>query len=183
MHEKHLVPVGKLRRRGRALCNVKLASVHNLKHRRLRAKDQPVVADRSQIRDIDKVLLTAVIIAQIVNRRSLVAELAEWQIQHLEQMHLSLVRKNADLIGILTGQHIAVLRIGRLAVAFIRRHVDRLRVAKAIHQEYHVHLLNLLLLDNRLFEIVNDSAPRSAILLFVSFQLADNHLCHRRTVA
>lgn len=71
-----------------------------------------MVADRSQIRDIDKVLLTAVIIAQIVNRRSLVAELAEWQIQHLEQMHLSLVRKNADLIGILTGQHIAVLRIG-----------------------------------------------------------------------
>ena len=46
-------------------------------------------------------------IAQIVNRRSLVAELAERQIQHLEQMHLSLVRKNADLIGILTGQHIA----------------------------------------------------------------------------
>ena len=98
-------------------------------------------------------------------------------------MHLSLVRKNTDLIGILTGQHIAVLRIGRLAVALIRRHVDRLRVAKTIHQKYHVHLLNLLLLDNRLFEIVNDSAPRSAILLFVSFQLADNHLCHRRTVA
>ena len=62
-------------------------------------------------------------------------------------MHLSLIGKNADLIGILARKDITVLRIRRLFVTLIDRRIHGLGVSESIHQEYNILLLDLLL-DN-----------------------------------
>ena len=72
-----------------------------------------------------------------------------------------------------------VLRIRGFFVPLVDIRIYRLGIAKSVHQEYDFLLLDLILLVNRLFGILNGRAPLSGKFFFNLVQICYDDFCHR----
>ena len=162
--------------------DIELFALHTLDHRLLRDEGQDGIPDVIHRHDGHELLFAARVVAEVVERRSLVTEAPIWDIDELQQMHLSGVCKYHDAVRVHAVQHIAVLRIGGLLVALVDALIDRAHVAEAVHQKYDRHCLDLLLLEYNFPGIFQHRAAWTAEFLFELVELFDDDLCHRAVV-
>ena len=93
-------------------------------------------------------------------------------------MKLAFLCENAKPVGIAAGQHITALRISRLFISLISRHIHGTAVTKSIHQEFHRHLFHLLLHENCCLCIFHRCLSRLCISLLVTVKIRYDNLQH-----
>ncbi len=93
-------------------------------------------------------------------------------------MKLSAGGKQAHPARIFTREYKPVFRIRRFPVPLINSHIHASAVAETVHQEYHVHLLRLLLLKDSRLAVFYHGLSLFPVSLFKFLQFLHDHLRH-----
>ena len=167
-----------LRCGNRSLGNVKFRTLHLFDKSSLRHEDQPHVDNVGKRNHINVELILRIIVAEIVDRCPLVAELAMRNILDSEEMLPANVRVDTEFRIAHRMQDDPVLGIRRFPVLLIYRLVHCPGIPEPVHQEDTRIGLCLLLLDHNRAGIRDDRPARAGVSFLVGQKFRDDHIRH-----
>ena len=128
--------------------------------------------------DCDDCLVRAVIVAQIIDRCTLIFIFSRRYIQHFDLMHNAGVRKNTDLICVHTRDNIFIIPGCILLVSLVSSLVEGLCIAKPVHDKINLLLLQRFFFKNCLGSVLYHRSSLSLIFFFNLHKILFHNTLH-----